>query len=257
MMTKNLIPTAEPFLFLGGDTGCLLVHGITATPKEMRYLGEYLARQGHTVLGVRLAGHATRPADLRRVAWQDWMACVEDGWHMLRGRCQRVFVVGLSMGGALSLLFSAQFPVSGVFAMAVPCDVPVNPLQRRLLPYLKLIGRLRPYVRKGKPDWFNKAAFEARVAYPVNVLPAIKELDGLLKAMRASLPLVQVPVLLMHSRDDDYVPPEHMERIFAALGSADKQMQWVEHSDHVITEDGERERVFEAAAAFISRVSAD
>ncbi|HBF40708.1 MAG TPA: carboxylesterase, partial [Anaerolineaceae bacterium] len=27
---------AEPFLFKGNDTGCLLIHGFTGTPFEMR-----------------------------------------------------------------------------------------------------------------------------------------------------------------------------------------------------------------------------
>ena len=42
----------------------LLVHGLTGTPYEMRYLGERLAAQGIRVRGVRLAGHATAPEDL-------------------------------------------------------------------------------------------------------------------------------------------------------------------------------------------------
>ncbi len=74
MSYPRLIPTAEPFVFPGGPVGCLLVHGFTGTPKEMRWLGEYLAGQGHTVLGVRLAGHATQPEDMIRARWWDWAA---------------------------------------------------------------------------------------------------------------------------------------------------------------------------------------
>jgi carboxylesterase len=54
-MDPFIIPSAEPFYFPGGKTGCLLVHGFTGSPKEMRWMGEYLAGQGYTVLGVRLA----------------------------------------------------------------------------------------------------------------------------------------------------------------------------------------------------------
>ena len=38
-----IIPAAEPFL-LSGETSkpaCLLIHGFTGTPKEMRWMGEY------------------------------------------------------------------------------------------------------------------------------------------------------------------------------------------------------------------------
>ena len=79
MLSPIIIPTTEPFFFPGGATGCLMVHGFTGTPKEMRWLGEYLAGKGHSVLGVRLAAHATRPNDMIRARWHDWLASVEDG----------------------------------------------------------------------------------------------------------------------------------------------------------------------------------
>ena len=104
-----VIPTAEPFFFRGGPTACLLIHGFTGAPKEMRWMGEYLAGQGYSVLGVRLAGHATKPADLIRTRWQDWLASVEDGYHLLQGDCAQIFVCGLSMGGILSFDAAGDF----------------------------------------------------------------------------------------------------------------------------------------------------
>lgn len=43
----------------------------SAMPGEMRPLEEYLAETGFTVLGIRLAGHATHPNDLKRRRWID------------------------------------------------------------------------------------------------------------------------------------------------------------------------------------------
>ncbi len=80
-MSKH--PTAEPFFFPGkgekARIGCLVTHGFTGAPKEMRWMGEYLNRQGYTVCGIRLAGHATRLKDMVRSRWQDWLLSVEDG----------------------------------------------------------------------------------------------------------------------------------------------------------------------------------
>jgi esterase/lipase len=44
----------NPFTFEGGPVGCLLVHGFSGSPPEMRPMGEFLAGKGLTVLGVRL-----------------------------------------------------------------------------------------------------------------------------------------------------------------------------------------------------------
>ena len=61
---RLLLPGGEPFFLPGGSTGCLLIHGFTASPQEMRRLGEHLAGEGHTVLGLRLPGHASTPPDM-------------------------------------------------------------------------------------------------------------------------------------------------------------------------------------------------
>jgi carboxylesterase len=108
----QIIPTAEPFFFPGsgqnGKTGCLVQHGFTGTPKEVRWLGEYLNRQGYTVCGMRLAGHATQPEDMIRSRYPDWLASVEDGYNLLRSSCDQVFLLGLSMGGILSLISATR-----------------------------------------------------------------------------------------------------------------------------------------------------
>ena len=73
----QIIPTAEPFFFPGAGkiarTGCLVTHGFTGTPKEMRWLGKYLNKDGCTVCGIRLAGHATQPEDMIRSRFSDWL----------------------------------------------------------------------------------------------------------------------------------------------------------------------------------------
>jgi carboxylesterase len=88
----------------------------------MRLLGDYLHSQGHTVLGIRLAGHATRIEDMRHANWQDWLASVEDGIDMLKSCCSKVISVGLSMGGTLSMLAAANYPLAAAVAISAPTN---------------------------------------------------------------------------------------------------------------------------------------
>lgn len=250
-MTTNLIPTAEPFFFPGDETGCLLIHGFTGTPKEMRWMGEYLAQAGHTVLGIRLAGHATRMEDMRRARWQDWLSSVEDGYFLLRNATKRIFLMGLSMGGVLSLLFAAQQPVAGVVAMSTPYELPEDPRLR----FVKWLHWVYPSVPKGTPDWHDPEAAKDHVHYPAYPTRAIAELRDLLTEMRASLAQVRTPVLLIHSRQDRAVRPENVTRIYEKLGSQDKEIFWLEQSGHVITREPERLKVFAAALQFIHRIA--
>jgi carboxylesterase len=246
-----IIPTAEPFFFPGGSTGCLLIHGFTGAPKEMREMGEYLHQCGYSILGVRLAGHATRPEDLQRARWQDWLLSVEDGWQILRGVSDRIFVCGLSMGGILSLSFAAQFPVAGVVAMSTPYELPPDPRLR----FIRFLQYLQPKVSKGEADWQDPASATDHIDYPYYPTRAIIETQQLMAFLHSVLPRVTAPVLLMHSRVDGVVSPENMRKIYAALGSPQKEMLWIENSGHAITCDQQQDQVFAAARDFIQRLS--
>ena len=256
---NQIIPTAEPFFFPGqgknARIGCLVTHGFTGTPKEMRWLGEYLNKQGYTVCGIRLNGHATKPEDMIRSRWQDWLLSVEDGYNLLHACCEQVFLLGLSVGGVLSLTAASWLPVQGVVAMSTPYKMPDNPLIRVARP----LSLFLPYMAKGKgaPDegWFDKEAFKQHVAYPKYVVRSAVELKQLLDVMHLSLPEIIVPTLLIYSRDDDNIIQGGMDVIYEALGTTDKQKLWVEGGGHVITEEPTREVVFKAVGEFVQRVA--
>ena len=219
-------------------------------------MGEYLNRElGITCLGVRLAGHATRPKDMIRSRWSDWTVSVEDGYNFLRGATDGIFLVGLSMGGVLSLLMSTRLDVKGVVTMSAPYRIPAeHPAWQ-----IRLISYFKTYLPKNKGEpgtgWFDKEAFKGHVSYPLNPIRSAAELEVLLEKMRAALPKVKVPVCMIHSKDDDYVLPENMENIYAGLVSVtDKSKYYVTGSGHVVTRDAARGQVFEIAQNFIKRV---
>lgn len=221
----------------------------------MRSLGECLNQhENYTCLGIRLAGHATRPDDMLRTNWLDWAASVEDGYHLLRSLFDHIYLIGLSMGGVLSLLMSTRLDVTGVVAMSTPFKLKND----WRLNFTEWLGRVQPYLSKGDEPgsgWFDQDALADHVSYPKNPVRSIGELNKLIVEMRASLSKVQKPVLLIHSRDDRYIPVENMENIYAALANAkDKKMLYITGSGHVVTRDAARIQVFEAASEFIQLV---
>ncbi len=255
----QIIPTAEPFFFPGqgekGRLGCLVIHGFTGTPKEMRWLGEFLNRQGYTVCGIRLSGHATRMEDMMRSRYTDWLLSVEDGYHLLRACTDQVFLLGLSMGGALALTSASRLPVGGVVAMSTPYSMVKDTWLP--LPVVRFLSRFRPYLPKednAGSGWFDKEALRQHIAYPAHPVRSGVELKLLLAEMRMALPEVTAPVLLIHSRDDKTVPPDHMPQLYARLGSSRKEMLWVEGAGHVITEEPPRQKIFETIDRFLESI---
>lgn len=252
----QIIPTTEPFFLPGSSPiGVLLVHGFTGTPKEMRWMGEWLNREhGFSCLGIRLAGHATRPEDMIRSNYTDWLLSVEEGYHLLSGAAERIVLAGLSMGGVLSLTMAARLPAAGVIGMATPYGLPPD----WRLNYTEWLSKFQPYLPKSNDPpgsgWFDQQAWQEHISYPQNPLRSIGELKKLLAEMRAALPNVNVPALLIYSTDDIYLPlgsENSMNYIYNHLGSARKEKLLLAGSGHVLTRDAQRQTVFRAAAEFI------
>lgn len=250
-MNNNLIiPSAEPFFLPGGETGCLLVHGFTGAPKEMRLMGNALNQKNITVLGIRLAGHATQPPDLIRTRWWDWLASVEDGFHLLKGCCKNIFIAGLSLGGILSLVASSQLPIKGAIAMSAPFELPSD----WRLKFARPISAIIPWISKGQSDIQDKENARTHIDYPRYSTRSIAELNDLIKVLHRSLPLIKIPVLLIYSKTDKTVPFTHADQIAQLImpGLCDKV--FIDKSAHVITEDINREIVFKASLDFIQKI---
>ena len=245
-----IIPNAEPFLIPGNHIGVLLIHGFTGTPNEFREMGQDFAKRGYTVLAPRLFGHGTHIKDLQRARWQDWMHSVEDGYNLLGGLVDKIFIAGLSMGGILSILFASQKNVAGLIAMSTPYELPADP-RVKLLPILwPLIGQ----VSKGEPDWVDPSPLKDHIDYETYPTRAILELRSLMDEMHDALPKIIAPSLLIHSLKDGSVPYSQMQDIASRLGSDDVTTVTLENSGHVIIRDFEKEKVFRESDHFILRV---
>ena len=250
---------AEPYLHMGGDTGCLVLHGFTASPAEVRWLAEHLAAQGHTVYAPRLAGHGMTPADLARTRWPDWYATALDGYQMLRASCRRVVVVGHSMGGLLALLLASDQPVDGVAALAAPIRFTG---QARYSRWINLVRRYTDQSdRTGFPERLRQAQLTrgepptGRVRYDRWPMRAVTELVTLSDTARARLPQVCAPLLLVNSTADPTVTLSNADTIAAGVSSTDIERHTLHAGEHILPQDVERETVFALTAAFVARLA--
>jgi carboxylesterase len=87
---------------------------------------------------------------------------------------------------------------------------------------------------------------------PLHAAYALRELLAL---VRAELPRVTRPVLLMRSRVDHVVPPTDSDVARASISSADVTELLLEDSYHVATLDHDAERIFQETDAFITRLA--
>ena len=243
-----ILAGAEPFFLPRGRHGVILMHGFTGLPAEMQLLGWYLHERGLTVLAPRLAGHGTTAEDMSRMTGEDWLDSLRDAYAILSGCCDDVSFAGLSMGGTLGLLLAAEKPLRRLVLMSTPIFIAPERGADRLPPRRFCRGRYAPKDRKRMPG------VPAAVNHTYREIPllGVHELIDLIKRSKSCLPQVKSPLLILHSRNDHTASPESAEYIYDRVGSACKEIVWLEKSGHLLPLDTERETVFEKAADFLS-----
>lgn len=260
-LEQYYLPGAEPFYLAGGPVGCLVLHGLMSSPGEVRWLGEHLGALGFTVYGARLPGHGADYHDAARVRWRDWLGSALDGVHLLRSTCQRVFLIGHSIGGVVCLLTATVTPVDGVIVLASPLryysrTIRFSPWLRYVLRYfdtpdcsdLPKLVRVEQ-ARRGEP-------VRGRVRYDRWAGSAVAEAYLLSQTVLERLSLVTAPLLTLYSTADDVAPLENSALIANGVSSAIVESHTLQQSGHNLTLDRERERVFELVGAFIQRYKA-
>ncbi|MDR3080007.1 MAG: alpha/beta fold hydrolase [Streptomyces sp.] len=245
-----VLPGAEPYRHEGGEVGVLLCHGFTGSPQSLRPWAEYLAERGLTVSLPLLPGHGTRWEDMQITGWQDWYAEVDRELRALRDRCKRVFVCGLSMGGALALRLAARHgeAVSGL--VVVNPGNKVHGLAARALPVAR---HFVPAAKGIVSDIAKKDSEE--VGYDRIPLHAAHSLRNFFRLVDGDLPQVTQPLLLLHSPKDHVVPPADSARVLSRVSSMDVTEILLEQSYHVATLDHDADRIFDESYAFINRLT--
>ncbi|CAG0929550.1 Thermostable monoacylglycerol lipase [Thermoflexales bacterium] len=242
------VDQVQSFAFDRGPIGCVLLHGFTAAPKEMRPLGEYLAARNFTVRGVRYAGHGTCPQDLAHTTWRDWAASAEEAVTELRSGCTQVWSIGLSLGGLISLQLAGQQRVDGVCAIA-PAIFPPD----RRMAIARFLAPFMRYTRKGLADLHDPVALAEHADYELFPTRAVAQLHSLMLHTRRRLKQIDVPLLLILARHDQVVSLDALDFIWPRVRSTDKEYLILERGGHIVTEDYDKATAFEAVARFLQK----
>jgi len=251
------------FFFPGAVPGAagvsaLLIHGLTGTPYEMRYLGERLAARGVRVRGVKLAGHAGMPEELGAVGYDGWYESVVNGLEELRQYGEPIVVVGLSMGAVLSARLAADQgeSVAGLALLAPAFFLPTS-TSLALWVLRGLLGSIieRIYLfNPGASDIHDAAARSIHPNCRLMPLSAPLKLLDLSAVVKPMLSRITQPALVMHARRDHTCPMrKNVDYLMKHLGSAEKRAVELDESYHVITVDSEKERLADEVGEFVAR----
>ena len=245
-----VVPGAEPWSADGNDVGILVLHGFTGSPKSMRPWAEALAAEGWTVRVPLLPGHGTTWQHMNLTTWDDWYAEADRHLRELRERSTHVFVMGLSMGGSLTLRLAEEHGAELCGIVLVNPAVHSERWDRHLLP---LIQRFIPSFPGISNDIAKPGQDE--VAYDRIPLKAAHSLTSLWRLTKQDLPRITQPLLLFRSVEDHVVEASNSAAILSSVSSDDATEVLLRDSYHVATLDHDAELIIADSIAFVRRLA--
>jgi len=207
------------------STVALILHGFTGMLSTVRILGDVCDERDLPSTMPVLRGHGTLPEDLEGVTWREWYEDAEAALFEITSKGEKAIVMGLSMGGLVTLDLASRHPdrICGV--------VTVNACMRlapRLLALLPLIARVKPYW-EGQKKTMEARGIHAYPRFPTRTLASLVEYT---RVIPTRLSHVTQPMLVVQSWGDLVVRPSAARAIYDGISSRDKELARFEDRQH-------------------------
>lgn len=247
---NGLIRGAEPFSYPGElPVGCLLVHGFTSTPYDVRACGERLAGLGIAVEAPLLKGHGTSPEDLAQTHLADWLRSIQEGYDRLAERCDHVFGLGISLSGNFLLSLAPLLHFDGLMLISTPLRFRYERAYWAAYRILRALGK--EYQKKWYVDHLDERIRENRPTYDRFPLRCAPDCFAAIRWSKANLPHIHCPVLILQSTTDHAVDERTIAEFSARLASRDITIRWIPNRYHVLLIDHGAEEVFDLITRFV------
>lgn len=250
-MEAEINEAAKP-LFLEGnsDKAVLIIHGFTGYPGEYYELAEKINREGYAVSLPLLPGHGRNREAFKATNWRDWLSFIIGEYETLEKQYRTVSIVGLSMGGVLTIHLAARFKPERI-ALLAPA-VAIRDTVFYLTPFLRFFMDERP--KNWTPAEGDSAAVR-KLGEEYWKRHYIRQIAGLNRLSRQSVKMlgkISSPALIMVSETDQTVPPKAASIIEKGLKYCASKRVILKNSPHVLVSGPEKDYVAEEVIGWLN-----
>ncbi|MCG3222890.1 MAG: alpha/beta hydrolase [Candidatus Heimdallarchaeota archaeon] len=225
----------------------ILVHGFGASATETRPLGEFLYSEGYDVKGILLKGHGTKPVDMDSIRWEEWIDDIQEAYDEHASKYTNIIVGGISMGGALALYSSTQIRFKAIFT--INAFYHLSKTLSFATWFFSLFGTHRQR-NEARIKWYVENNL---FSYSDDSTPAANQLYKMLKTLHKKVGEINIPVLIIQSKEDRTAKPEGAEELFEDL-KTQKELFFVQKGDHILTVDPHKQEAFDKILLFLEDI---
>jgi carboxylesterase len=226
-----------PLQIAKAPIGLLILHGFTGSLQTVQSIAELAKSLDLPFKMPVLRGHGTRWEDLKGVEANDWFLDAEKAFFDLLIVAEKVVIVGLSMGGVVTLNLARHHKERLVAQVLIAPALRFKDPLVNLTPLLTLLTEKWPKETSIKDPELAKKDTNYKFFPP-------KTFNSLLRYnsyTEQHLNQVTVPTLLIYAKQDQVVHPVVAKILTENLASTDIQVKRLENCGHEILLDTEAE----------------
>lgn len=233
----------------GSDFAVLLLHGFTGNTSDVRQLGRFLQKQKITSYAINYDGHAKPPEEILASSPHVWYSQAVEAYDFLKDQgYDKIFVAGVSIGGAFALRLASEREVSGLSTICSPMFVKDKDA---------LIDSYRTYAKTFKQRFENKdeETINREIETSLKEAPTtLEDINTAISKGREVLGDIFVPVYVAQGTRDEVIDPGSADIIFNEVSTEDeeKRIKWYRNSGHVLTIDQDKNELFQDLYDFMT-----
>ncbi|WP_416147146.1 alpha/beta hydrolase [Salipaludibacillus sp. HK11] len=228
--------------------GCLIIHGFAGTPQEVEDIEYHFKKKNWLVYCPELPGHDGTRKGLKSVTYKHWLYKAKVALEELLERCEKVYVIGFSMGGVIASYLSSQYPVDRLVLIS-SATYYINPKQ--------IIQDVKEWFIEGIQGELENDEYYQFYREKIKQTPmsATIEFARMVKKLRPHLDQVTVPTLIVQGESDGLVPKKSADYIYERIQSDEKEIYFFPEAKHYIWFGEEKEQLLHEIDEFFAKTT--
>jgi alpha-beta hydrolase superfamily lysophospholipase len=248
----------------GAIAQVVLVHGFGEHSGRYHPLTDFLCSRGFNVCSFDQRGHGRSSGLYGHI---DRFGDYEDDLRRVVAMAKAhgpapLFLIGHSMGGLITLRYLAGNP-SGIagavvsapllgFAVRIPrLKLAIGRASALIAPKMRMANEINPANLSRDPE-VGRAYAEDPLVRRVVSARWFSEATRAMESIRAAVPSITAPVLILHGTQDRLAAVDATRAVFGLIGSRDKQLKIYPGFYHELFNEPEKQDIFQTVGDWLS-----